>query len=83
MTPAVWIAIILAVVVVCLAIGIPYFLTHRRMADHYEHAKSEAYLEATGRSPEDVALGRPGRPWRKEPARERRGATSSQRRAAS
>jgi len=70
-------SLILAVVVVCLAIGIPYFLTHRRMADHYEHAKSEAYLEATGRTSEDVALGRQGRPWRKETARERRAASSS------
>jgi len=78
MTAAVWIAIILAVVVVSLAIGIPYFLTHRRMADHFEHAKSEAYLEATGRSPEDVALGRPGHPWRKRPAGERRRTTPTQ-----
>jgi hypothetical protein len=77
MTAAVWIAIILAVVIVGLAIGIPYFLTHRRMADHYEHAKSEAYLEATGRTSEDVALGRSGRPWRKESARARRRAASS------
>ncbi len=77
MTAAVWIAIILAVVIVGLAIGIPYFLTHRRMADHYEHDKSEAYLEATGRKTEDVALGRPGRPWRR-PARDRRRRTSSQ-----
>ena len=63
MTTAVWIAIVLAVVVVCLAIGIPYFLTHRRMKDHFEHDHSEAYLAATGRSTEDVAQGQPGRPW--------------------
>jgi hypothetical protein len=75
MTTAVWIAIILAVVVVSLAIGIPYFLTHRRMNDHFEHAKSEAYLEATGRTSEDVAQGRPGRPWRRGSARERRPAS--------
>jgi hypothetical protein len=76
MTAAVWVAIILAVVIVGLAIGIPYFLTHRRMADHYEHAKSEAYLEATGRTAEDVSLGRKGRPWRREAARTGRRTTS-------
>jgi hypothetical protein len=40
MTPAVWIAIVLAVVIVCLAIGVPYWHTRRRMADHFEHDKS-------------------------------------------
>jgi hypothetical protein len=64
MTPAVWIAIILAVVVVGFAIGIPYFLTHRRMKDHFEHDHSETYIEATGRTAEDVSSGRPGRSWR-------------------
>jgi hypothetical protein len=67
MTPAVWIAIILAVIIVSSAVGIPYWLTHRRMTDHYEHDRSETYLSATGRTAGDVARKRPGRAWRRRP----------------
>lgn len=68
MTPAVWIAIILAVIVVGGGVGIPYWLTHRRMTDHYEHDRSETYLAATGRTASDVSRKRPGRAWRKRPS---------------
>ncbi len=69
MHAVVWIAIILGVIIVCSAIGIPYFLTHRRMIDHYEHDQSEKYLAATGRTAEDVSQGRTGRAWRRRPSR--------------
>lgn len=71
MTATVWIAIVIAVIVVACAIGIPYFLTHRRMTDHYEHEQSETYLEGTGRTPDDVASGRTGRPWRSRAGKRR------------
>jgi hypothetical protein len=72
-----WISIPLAVVIVLLAVGIPYWYTHKRMAHHYDHSQGEAYLAATGKTREDAALGRPGRPsrrrgtirkWPREPA---------------
>jgi hypothetical protein len=69
MTPIVWVAVILGVIIVALAVGIPYYLTHRRMSEHIDHGPGEAYLEGTGRSREDLAAQRPGRTWRKRSAR--------------
>ena len=51
-------AVIGGLVIVLLAVGIPYWLTHRRMSAQDDRAESAAYLEATGRTAEDVAAGR-------------------------
>ena len=58
-----WVSIVAAVIIVLLAVGIPYLLTHRRMNPRGSEAR--AYLDATGKTPEDAALGRPGRPSRR------------------
>ena len=58
-----WVSIVVAVIIVLLAVGIPYLLTHRRMNPRGSEAR--AYLDATGKTPEDAALGRPGRPSRR------------------
>jgi hypothetical protein len=65
MTPIVWMAVILGVIIVALAVGIPYYLTHRRMSEPIDHGPGEAYLEGIGKSREDVDAGRRGHPWRK------------------
>lgn len=64
-------AVIGGLVIVLLAVGIPYWLTHRRMSAQDDRAESAAYLAATGRTAEDVAAGRSGQPLQteQEPAR--------------
>jgi hypothetical protein len=55
-----WISIFAGLVIVLLAIGIPYWLTHRRLRPH-DLTEGRAYLDATGKTPEDAAAARPGR----------------------
>ena len=55
-------AVIGGLVIVLLAVGIPYWLTHQRMSAQDDRAESAAYLEATGRTAEDVAATK--RRWR-------------------
>ena len=58
-------ASLLGVLIVILAVGIPYWLTHRRMRPQHDAGEVQAYQEATGRSGQAIAEGRPGRPfWR-------------------
>jgi hypothetical protein len=59
-----WISIVAGLVIVLLAIGIPYWLTHRRLRPH-DLAEGQAYLDATGKTPEDATAGRPGRRFQK------------------
>ncbi len=65
-------AVIGGLVIVLLAVGIPYWLTHRRMSAQHDRAESAAYLEATGRTAEDVAAGRSGQPLQTEQESARR-----------
>jgi hypothetical protein len=58
-----WISIFAGLLIVLLAIGIPYWLTHRRLRPH-DLAEGQGYLDATGKTPEDAAAGRPGRRFR-------------------
>ena len=39
-----WGGLVIGLVVVALAVGIPYFLTHRRMHDPHDVSDSRAYL---------------------------------------
>lgn len=55
-----WVSTVAGLVIVLLAIGIPYWLTHRRMRPH-DLSEGRAYLDATGKTPEDASAGRPGR----------------------
>lgn len=55
-----WVSIVAGLVIVVLAIGIPYWLTHRRLRPH-DLSEGRAYMDATGKTPEDAAAGRPGR----------------------
>jgi hypothetical protein len=61
MSTAIW-ASVVGVVIVALAVGIPYWLTHRRMRSQHDPDESQAYQEATGRSAEQIAAGVKGRP---------------------
>ncbi len=54
-------ATVLGVLIVILAIGIPYWLTHRHMRPQHDPAETQAYAEATDRSAEKIAAGAPGR----------------------
>jgi hypothetical protein len=45
MTGWVWAGIVMGLVIVALAVGIPYFLTHRTMHDPYDRSEGRAYLE--------------------------------------
>ena len=41
-----WGGLILGVVIVALAVGIPYFHTHKRMREPYDRSDSRYYLRA-------------------------------------
>jgi len=45
MTGWVWAGIMIGLVIVVLAVGIPYFLTHRTMHEPYDRSEGRAYLE--------------------------------------
>jgi hypothetical protein len=49
MTGWVWLGIIIGLVVVALAVGIPYLLTHQAMRDPHDLSDSHAYIEAKRR----------------------------------
>ena len=51
----------LGMLIVILAIGVPYWLTHRHMRPQHDPAEMQAYAEATDRSPEKIAAGVPSR----------------------
>jgi hypothetical protein len=57
-------AALLGVLVAALAIGIPFWATHRHMRPPRDDGELRAYAEATGRSPEHIKAGRRGRPFR-------------------
>ena len=63
-----WVAIgasLLGLLIVILAIGIPFWASHRRMRSKSDPGEVRAYQEATGRSGEAIAAGKPGQPfWR-------------------
>jgi hypothetical protein len=56
------VSIIIGVIIVLAAVGIPLWMTHRRMRPHYDLSGAHEYLETTGKSPEEAAEGRPGHP---------------------
>ncbi len=41
-----WGSLVIGLAIVALAVGIPYFLTHRRMREPHDVADSHAYLRA-------------------------------------
>ena len=58
-------ASVLGLLIVILAVGIPYWLTHRHMRPQHDAGEVQAYQEATDRSKQAIAEGKPGRPfWR-------------------
>jgi hypothetical protein len=61
---AFWLSIPIGLLIVLAAVGIPYWITHRRMRPHHDLTESYEYLEAAGKTPEDAALGRPVPPRR-------------------
>lgn len=54
-------ATLLGLLIVVLAIGIPYWLTHRHMRPQHDPAEMQAYANATDRSAEKIAAGAPSR----------------------
>jgi hypothetical protein len=54
-------AVLLGVLIVVLAVGFPYWLTHRHMRPQHDPAETRAYERATDRSAEKIAAGVPGR----------------------
>ena len=59
-----WVAAAGGLIIVLLAVGIPYWHTHRRMSEQHDPGEAQAYLDATGRTASDVASGRSGRTFR-------------------
>ena len=45
-----WGGVLIGVVIVALAVGIPYFMTHRRMREHHDVSDSRHYLRARRKS---------------------------------
>jgi hypothetical protein len=56
---------LIGLLLVILAVGIPYWLTHRHMRPQHDPGEVEAYQAATGKSGQDIAAGKPGRPIRR------------------
>jgi len=54
-----WISIGLGLLIVLAAIGIPLYLTHRKMYPHHNLSDASTYLDSTGRSAGEVAAGKP------------------------
>jgi len=54
----------LGLLIVLLAVGIPFWMTHKRMRPHHDLTEARDYLDAVGRTPEDAAIGRPTAPRR-------------------
>jgi hypothetical protein len=50
-------ATLLGLLIVVLALGIPYWLTHRHMRPQHDPAEMQAYARATDRSAEKIAAG--------------------------
>jgi hypothetical protein len=46
----VWGGVLIGVVIVALAVGVPYFMTHRRMREHHDVSDSRYYLRARRKS---------------------------------
>ena len=46
----VWGGVLIGVVIVALAVGIPYFMTHRRMQEHHDVSGSRQYLRSRRKS---------------------------------
>jgi hypothetical protein len=59
MSPAV--TTLVGVLIVVLAIGVPYWLTHRHTRPQHDPAEILAYAEASDWSPEKIAAGEPSR----------------------
>lgn len=57
---------IIGLLIVILAVGIPYWLTHRHMRPQRDPDELQAYEEATGRSRHVIAAGTPGKSFRRE-----------------
>lgn len=65
---------LVGLLIVILAVGVPYYLTHRHMRPQHDPVEMRAYAEATGRSADKIAAGAPspgfdagsrtGREWR-------------------
>lgn len=49
MTGWVWAGIIIGLVIVALAVGIPYFLTHKKMRSPHDLSEGRAYLQGKRR----------------------------------
>ena len=45
-----WGGVLIGVVIVALAVGIPYFMTHRRMREHHDVSDSRYYLRSRRKS---------------------------------
>jgi uncharacterized SAM-binding protein YcdF (DUF218 family) len=63
MTTAV-VSVLVGLLIAILVIGTPYWLTHRHMRPQHDADEAIAYQQATARSADDIAAGKPGRPFR-------------------
>jgi hypothetical protein len=61
MTAWFWAGIPLALAIVALAVGVPYWLTHRQLRP-YDHSEGRAYLRARDEAPEGALPEEPGQP---------------------
>ena len=54
-----WVTIPVALLLFALAVGIPYWLSHKRLHPR-EHFEADAYLDTKDRADESVLPGQPG-----------------------
>jgi hypothetical protein len=55
---------LLGLLIVILAVGIPYYATHRHLRPQHDPAETRAYQRATARSSGQIAARKPGRAFR-------------------
>ncbi len=62
-----FVSIALGLLIVAVAVGLPYWRTHRRMREHYDKTEARGYLRAKDRADEGVLPDQPARPAKQVP----------------
>ncbi len=62
-----WVSIAVGLLIVCIAVGYPYWRTHHRMREHYDRTEAKTYFEASDQADEGVLPVQPPRAERQVP----------------
>ncbi len=62
-----FVSIALGLVIVAVAVGLPYWRTHHRMREPYDKTEARGYFDAKDKADEGMLPDQPGRPARQTP----------------